>query len=71
MAIDLSKFSELQKHSKASFNNHKKMVKQMMAGKVVRCELCRQPLTLYTPEKNEYSGIRCDKGCTDVALDFC
>ncbi|TPH16730.1 hypothetical protein [Litorilituus lipolyticus] len=71
MTIDLNQFATLQKQSKASFNDQKRIVKQVMAGKTVYCVQCQQPLTLYTPEQSENSGIRCDKGCTDVALDFC
>jgi hypothetical protein len=70
MSIDLQQFSALQKASKTSFYEQKKLVKQVMLGKVVQCKGCKQPLTLYTPDQEELTGIRCAKGCTDIALDF-
>ncbi|MEI6894792.1 MAG: hypothetical protein V5789_09195 [Colwellia sp.] len=70
MNIDLKQFSALQQASKNSFFAQKKLVKQVMLGKTVLCELCKQPLKLYTPEQGEPTGIRCNKGCTDILLDF-
>ena len=70
MSIDLQQFSALQKASKDSFFEQKKLVKQVMLGKSVLCARCKQPLKLYTPEQDELTGIRCVKGCTDIALDF-
>jgi len=70
MKIDLTQFSALQKASKESFFQQKKIMKQVMAGKTVLCLKCNQPLMLITPEQNVNSGIRCVKGCTDIQLDF-
>jgi len=78
MTIDLKKFAALQKASKESFFQQKKLVKQVMAGQVVICPQCQQPLRLFTPEltaistseNTGVSGIRCVKGCTDIQLDF-
>ncbi len=70
MAIDIKKFAALQKASKESFFQQKKLVKQVMAGKKVLCSICNKPLVLKTPEHSEVSGIRCGKGCTDIQLDF-
>ena len=70
MSIDLKQFSALQKASKASFFQQKKLVKQVIAGHTVLCLVCHQPLKLFTPEQSEATGIRCVKGCTDIALDF-
>lgn len=70
MSIDLKRFAEIQKASKASFFEQKKLLKQVMSGRVVQCTTCQQPLTLYTPEQGDLTGIRCAKGCTDIALDF-
>ncbi|WP_019025811.1 hypothetical protein [Colwellia piezophila] len=70
MSIDLKQFSALQKASKDSFFEQKKLLKQVMLGKTVLCSVCRQPLKLYTPEQNEPTGVRCVKGCTDISLDF-
>lgn len=70
MNIDLTQFSDLQKVSKNSFFEQKKLIKQVMSGKTVKCTICKQPLVLYTPEQGESSGVRCTKKCTDIALDF-
>ena len=70
MNIDLKQFANLQKASKNSFFEQKKLLKQVMLGKIVLCSQCQQALTLYTPEQGELTGIRCAKGCTDIALDF-
>jgi len=70
MSIDLKQFAALQKASKESFFEQKKLVKQVMSGKTVLCDTCKQPLKLYTPEQNELTGIRCAKNCTDISLDF-
>ncbi|MGL1955808.1 MAG: hypothetical protein OCD00_00630 [Colwellia sp.] len=68
--IDIKQFSALQKNSKASFFQQKKIVKKVMAGQTVLCTQCNQPLILITPEQDEKAGIRCAKGCTDIQLDF-
>ncbi len=70
MSIDLKQFAALQKASKESFFEQKKLLKQVMSGRAVPCSTCKQPLTLYTPEQGEPTGIRCAKGCTDISLDF-
>lgn len=70
MAIDLKQFSALQKASKASFFEQKKLLKQLMSGKTVLCGTCKQPLHLFTPEQDAKTGIRCKQGCTDLQLDF-
>ena len=68
--IDIKQFSALQKASKNSFAKHKQLLKKVMAGQVVLCTTCQQPLFLYTPEHDNTPGIRCNKGCTDLQLDF-
>ncbi len=70
MTIDIKQFAALQKASKDSFFQQKKLVKQVMAGQKVLCSVCNQPLVLTIPEQDEISGIRCNKGCTDIQLDF-
>ena len=70
MTIDVKQFAALQKASKTSFFEQKKLLKQLMSGKAVTCDVCKQPLTLHTPEQNEATGVRCKKGCTDILLDF-
>ncbi len=73
--IDIKQLAELQKKSKNSFAEQRKLLKKVMAGNVVPCSVCKQPLFLITPQNSnksnhEYSGIRCKKGCTDILLDF-
>jgi len=80
MSIDLTQFAALQKASKDSFFEQKKLIKQVMGGRTVLCSVCKQPLKLFTPkqktlehktlEQGELTGVRCSKGCTDIALDF-
>jgi hypothetical protein len=74
MTIDIKKFAELQKASKESFFQQKQLVKQVIAGKKVNCNVCNLPLMLILPKKdrneNQIEGIRCAKGCTDIQLDF-
>lgn len=70
MTIDLKQFDALQKASKASFFEQKKILKQLMSGRGVLCKSCQQPLSLYTPEQDQPTGIRCAQGCTDLQLDF-
>jgi hypothetical protein len=68
--IDIKQLSSLQQKSKNSFAQQRQLMKKVMAGKTVLCTICQQPLYLYTPEHNENTGIRCDKACTDIQLDF-
>ncbi len=76
--IDIKQFAELQKQSKNSFADQRQIMKKVMAGQTVLCSTCKQPLCLLTPEhcsivnnaSSESSGIRCNKGCTDIQLDF-
>jgi len=80
MSIDLKQFAALQKASKDSFFEQKKLIKQVMGGRTVLCSVCKQPLMLFTPEQTstkqkaskleEQTGVRCSKGCTDILLDF-
>lgn len=73
--IDIKQFAALQKKSKSSFANQRQLMKKVMAGQTVLCPACQQPLHIHTPEhgadaSTENSGIRCQKGCTDIQLDF-
>ncbi len=70
MIIDIKQFASLQKASKNSFFQQRQLVKQVMAGKEVFCNTCKQPLLLTTPDQDKTSGIRCCMGCTDIQLDF-
>ncbi len=70
MSIDLKQFSALQKASKSSFFEQRKLIKQVISGQAVFCSVCKEPLKLYRPEDEVNTGIRCVKGCTDISLDF-
>ncbi len=73
--IDIKQFAQLQKKSKNSFADQRRLLKKVMAGQTVLCPTCHQPLCLLTPKDSatvgsENSGVRCKKGCTDIQLDF-
>lgn len=68
--LELGQFKQLQKNSAKSFNDQKALIKKVMAGRDIKCSLCSQSLYLFTPEQSEQAGIRCNKGCTDIQLDF-
>jgi len=75
MDIDLKKFTALQKNSKRSFFQQKKLMQQVMMGKTVLCSECKQPLKLVTSrestaEQDQPTGITCEKSCTTIVLDF-
>jgi|TARA_B110000908_G_scaffold113414_1_gene133042 hypothetical protein len=74
--IDLDKFSAIQKASKESFYQQKKLIKKLMSGQQVLCSKCQQvihlnlPITGEASTDNKRSSISCAKGCTDIQLDF-
>lgn len=73
--IDIKQFSALEKASKDSFAKQKQMMKKVMAGQSVLCPQCQQALFLITPTSSTTlnqatTGIRCQKGCTELQLDF-
>ncbi len=70
MTIEISKFADLQKQSSKSFHQQKSLIKRLMAGKTILCDTCGKPLILNTPEQDKKTGIYCQKGCTDIELDF-
>ncbi|WKE66242.1 hypothetical protein PVT67_03055 [Gallaecimonas kandeliae] len=63
-------FSRLNKASAKSFNDQKALIKKLMQGRTVPCPHCGQPLQLHLPGSGQPPGIRCKKGCTDIALEF-
>lgn len=69
MNLDLSKLAALQKSSKQSFFQQKKIVTKVLAGERVLCPTCQQALSFLSPEQAEHSAICCSKGCTDIQLD--
>ena len=42
--------------------------------RAIKCKKCQQPLSLIAPKvgkaDSQVEGIRCQKGCTDIQLDF-
>jgi len=69
--IDIKQFSELKKNSTKSFNDQKALIKKVMSGRHMQCEICGQPLLLMLPNDSDKPGIYCKKRCTDINLDFC
>jgi len=45
-------------------------IKKVMGGRVIQCDSCGTTIKLILPEQSETPGLYCDKGCTDIALDF-
>jgi len=68
--INIQQFKQLQKKTSRSYHQQKTLIKKVLAGQIINCEICRQQLIVYLPEKYEVTGIRCAKGCTDIQLDF-
>jgi hypothetical protein len=68
--IDIRKFDELKKTSAKSFNAQKALIKKVTAGRVIQCDTCGTQIKLVLPEQSESPGLYCDKGCTNITLDF-
>ena len=68
--LDIKQFEQLKKSSARSFNDQKALIKKVMAGRQMKCETCGTAIRLVLPEDKGIAGIYCEKGCTDVALDF-
>lgn len=72
--IDKSKFNTLSKKSAKSFNDQKALIKKVLAGRTIPCEVCKKNLAFI--DKTEKNGqvipavIRCEKACTDIELDI-
>ncbi|EKE73758.1 hypothetical protein [Gallaecimonas xiamenensis] len=62
-------FSGLNKKTAKSFNDQKALIKKVMSGRPMACPQCGKPLVLHPPGSAQ-PGIRCAKGCTDIALEF-
>lgn len=62
-------FSALGKKSSQSFHQQKALIKKVLAGQQMPCPVCKQSLRVFPPGSDQ-PGIRCPKGCTDIALDF-
>lgn len=68
--IDIKKFDDLTKTTAKSFNDQKALIKKIMAGRTIPCKTCGTNIKLLLPEQSESPGLYCNKGCTDIALDF-
>jgi len=68
--MDKADFASLEKSSASSFHQQKAMIKKLLLGKKVNCPQCGLPLTVFTPHGQQAPGVRCDKGCTNISLDF-
>ncbi len=68
--INIQQFKQLQKNSHQSYQQQKALIKKVLAGKTVFCEVCKQPLQLRLPEQYEQSGIFCHNGCTEIQLEL-
>ncbi|WP_448211024.1 hypothetical protein [Colwellia sp. MEBiC06753] len=49
--MDLSSLSQLQNQSKESFNQQRLVIKQVLAGKVVKCQQCHQELVFHPKQQ--------------------
>lgn len=68
--IDTKQFDTIKKTSAKSFNDQKALIKKVMAGRVIACDTCGTAIKLVLPEQSGSPGLYCNKGCTDIALDF-
>lgn len=74
---EVTSFKKISSLSAKSFNDQKAMIKKVLAGREVYCNTCNGLLKFNFPvesdaetEGSDRGGIHCDKGCTDLALDF-
>lgn len=69
--IDKNAFVQLQKQSSKSFHDQKALIKKVLAGRVVKCKVCKQPLEwqALSNDNKAAAKISCQKNCTDIALE--
>ncbi len=63
-------FTKLNKLTAKSFNDQKALIKKVMAGRLIKCRICQQPLKLIHPSESDKPGIYCQQGCTQIELDM-
>lgn len=63
-------FSALNKLTAKSFNDQKALIKKVMAGRIIMCTTCNKPLEVRLPSASDNPGVFCQKGCTNIELDF-
>lgn len=68
--LDIKQFEQLKNASAKSFNDQKALIKKVMAGRQIKCKTCGTMLQLKVPEDKMTPGIFCEKGCTEIHLDF-
>lgn len=68
--VDIKQLESLNKVFSKSYNQQKQFIKKVMSGKVSTCPVCQQLLSVYLPGEGDSPGISCQKGCTDILLDF-
>jgi hypothetical protein len=68
--INIQQFKELQKNSSRSYHQQKSLIKKVIAGKPVNCEVCGGLLELRLSDKDALSGIFCPKRCTEIYLEI-
>jgi len=62
-------FSAINKSAADSFNEQRNVIKKIGRGETVLCSTCQQPLKL-TVSALGTSGLSCEKGCTNIALEL-
>jgi hypothetical protein len=68
--MDKNQFSALEKTSAKSFHDQKALIKKVMSGQQINCKQCGGVIQLILPEDKKPTGLYCQKGCTNIALDF-
>lgn len=60
-------FAKLNKLTADSYNQQKRLIKNVLAGKQVTCQHCHQELKTTLLEQEIL--VRCEQGCTDLKLE--
>jgi len=68
--VDIKQLATLNKAFSKSYNQQKQFIKKVMSGKTSTCPVCKQTLIVCLPGEGDSPGISCNKGCTDILLDF-
>lgn len=68
--MEEAQFNALKKMSAKSFNDQKALIKKVLAGREIKCTHCDTLIKAVLPEDKKTTGLYCDKGCTNIALDF-
>ncbi|PCI63241.1 MAG: hypothetical protein COB35_01195 [Gammaproteobacteria bacterium] len=67
--INIQHFKELQKKSSHSYHQQKALIKKVLLGKTVYCDVCKGLLSLKLSENSSTASIYCAKGCTSIQLE--